>query len=159
MSGKNQTDNFGILIQKEMTKDLDALTSALATHIDEFVIDAKFREGFPGHSLTKRTIQRKGHNRVGEDTGALRKAATLFTNWSLWPSVLGTNRPASQKKRHGLTAYANMVKTKAGGTVDYLALTSNDKVNLQNFIKSKMQAKQYMGSFSVVIREKEAGEE
>lgn len=158
MSSKNEISNFGNVIQETLHKDLDELISALATHVDENVIDQKFQEGFPGHKLTERTIRKKGHNRVGEDTGALRRAATLWTNWSIWPTSLGNVRPAMVKKRHGLTAYANMVKTKIGGVVDYLAVEGDDVVKMQDFIRWKMKAKGYSGDFGLKIYEKAAEE-
>lgn len=159
MSGKNQIKNFAKVIESGYTKDLDDLTSSMITHIDEFVIDQKFQEGFPGHQLQKSTIKKKGNDKVGEDTGKLRRAATLFTNWSVWPSVLGTVRHAAVKKRHGLTAYANMVKTKIGGAVDYLALGSDDIVKIQGFVRERMTRKGYSGNFNIRVFEKDAGEE
>ncbi|NUM33410.1 MAG: hypothetical protein HUU50_02605 [Candidatus Brocadiae bacterium] len=141
-----------------MQSDIDQLVSSLATHIDETVIDQKFQDGFPGHKLTPRTIKKKGHDRVGEDTGALRKAATLWTNWSIWPTTIGGHRPAMVKRRHGLTAYASMIKTKEGGPVDFLGIEPGDIVKMQGFIRAYMSKKGYKGEWKIRLQKKETGE-
>jgi len=115
--------------------DMRSVNVKIAQFIDQNVIDRKFDEGFPGHELTPdyvRAKQRAGYPaRVGERTGALRQAATKVTNWSLWQPAVGKLAPLAIKQRRGLTAYAEMVKTKTGGEIDFLRPDAGDAVNIQ----------------------------
>lgn len=146
--------NFEKVILAQLKTDMDELTGVLSTHIDENIIDRKFQGGFPGHKLAKRTIRKKGHERVGEDTGALRRAATSWKSWAMHPFEAGTVRKQLEKKKHKLTHYASALSTKIGGKVDFLELTAEDAVNMQGFVRGFLRSRKYAGDGSIkVIRQ------
>ncbi len=143
--------NFSREIIKATENDANIVTQQLATFIDNQVIARKFDEGFPGHQLSQRTIKRKKSTKVGIETGALRRAATLFTNWSLFHHRAGMVYRAAVKKKYGLTWYAHMVRTRIGGELDFLGLSKEDLTNVENKIQALYRAKNYKGSGKVRI--------
>jgi len=138
--------DFDKILKDKLVKDTDQMISELATFINMNVIDRKWQEGFPGHTLQPKTIKRKGHNRIGENTGALRRAATLWTSWTIFPFSPGTFRPAFYKAKRGLTDYALAVRTKVGGDLDFLGVTSEDVVRIETGIKQIYAKKNYGGT-------------
>lgn len=148
-----RNNDFGQFILRQLGKDVNSIVSQLASFLDAQIIDRKFQEGFPGHELQQSTIRQKGHARVGEKTGALRRAATLWSNWSFYTFVPGKVRPAMMKQSRGLTAYADMVRTKIGGELDFLGLTTEDIVNYEGKIRQMFGQRGYGGDGKIrVIR-------
>lgn len=156
MKKSTSPEEFGKLLLKQLTKDTDQITQQLADFIDENVIRRKFEQGFPGHKLTPAYAKKKGSSKVGVNTGKLRAAATAFTNWQLYASTPGALKPALIKGKKGLTAYSEKVKTKIGGELDYLALNSQDLINVGNQARTLYARKNYQGSgkLKFVKREK-----
>jgi len=147
------TFDFNKPILRKMQADMDALVKNLANHIDEHVIEEKFKRGFPGHQLQPTTIRRKGHDRVGEDTGKLQKAASSWVNWTIRTSSVGSRTRVLEKDKRRLTTYG-FVATKIGGSLDFLDIAPEDTANIQGFIRSFLRAGRYKGSGAIKVIKK-----
>jgi hypothetical protein len=145
---------FDKIILNKLGSDVDQVVSELATFINENVIDRKWQENFPGHELSPATIKKKGNDRIGVKSGDLRRQATLWTTWSIFNFVPGGIRPAMIKKKHGLTAYSNMVKTNIGGELDFLGVDSKDITNIQSAIQRAFAKRNYKGSGQIRVMRK-----
>ena len=152
---KIKKEDFARQVKHQIEKDIDEITQRLADFTDNNIIAHKFEAGFPGHELQPTTIKKKGNDRVGIKSGALLRAATAFTTWSLYPASVGGQRPAAIKRKNGLTAYSNFVKTKIGGELDFLSITPEEITNLQSKIKQFFSQKNYKGNGRLRIVRKE----
>ena len=142
----------------ELSKDLIAVTEEAGKVIDENITQ-KFSRGFPENELQKSTIKRKGSSQVGIKTGALFRAATAFTNYKVFQPTVGNVRPLLTKQKRGLTPYSEIVATKIGGELDYLEITSKDKVILGNAIGRLLAKRGYRTNNQIrVIRKSVDGD-
>lgn len=128
---ENFAKKFIDKLEAQAKVDLAKVRDQLGDFIDKEIIDRKFHEGFPGHELQYSTRARKGNARVGIDSGRLRKAATAFTNYSLYSPDFGRRYRLMQKKKAGLTPYSHLVKTRVGGELDIIGIDAQDIIQIE----------------------------
>lgn len=122
-------------IKSKYAKDMIQIQQRLGAFIDHQVIGRKFDKGFKGHKLTPRTIKRKGHDKVGVQSGELRKKAVAFTSWQLFGPTGGKRERLMTKDQHGLTPYSDVIRTSIGGKIDVMKLEPEDISNISTELR------------------------
>lgn len=145
MRRKVNLNNFANEILREFENDSEKMRTKLADSIDNNIIAKNF-DGFPEHAVSEKYARTKKTNRVGEESGRLKKSATSFTKWSLYSHRSGTRSFLLRKKRAGITPYSHLVRTLVGGDIDFLRIGADDISNINTFIKPILISLNYKGS-------------
>lgn len=135
MSFEKLADDLKKEVSEKYRKDLLVIQQRLARFIDVNIIGEKFRSGFNGHKLKKSTIKKKGNDKLGVETGALRKAAVAFTSWQMFGATLSKKHQFMIKDQNKFTDYSSAFRTEIGGKIDIVKLEPEDISKINSELK------------------------